>query len=55
VLAAEKVVGYRNHPVYITNSRHVPPPSNAIVDCMEVLFELLQNEKNPFVKAPGIK
>ncbi len=51
LLEAEKVAGYRNHPVYITNSRHVPPPKTAILDCMEVLFELLQEEENAAVRA----
>ncbi|POB12804.1 Fic family protein [Halobacteriovorax sp. DA5] len=51
LLPAEKVAGYRNLPVYITNSRHVPPPSSAVLDCMEVLFELLEKEENSFVKA----
>ncbi len=51
ILPSEKVAGYRNNPVYITNSRHVPPPSNAVLDCMEVLFELLREEKNASVRA----
>jgi fido (protein-threonine AMPylation protein) len=51
LLPPEKVAGYRNHPVYITNSRHVPPPHSAVLDCMDVLFELLQEEKNAAVRA----
>lgn len=47
----ERLAGYRNAPVYITNSRHVPPPKTAILDCMETLFELLKNEKNAGVRA----
>ena len=51
ILPAEKVAGYRNGPVYITNSRHVPPPGSAVLDCMEVLFELLREEKHAGVRA----
>lgn len=47
----ERLAGYRNSPVYITNSRHVPPPRTAILDCMETLFDLLKNEPNAGVRA----
>lgn len=47
----EHLAGYRNSLVYITNSRHVPPPRTAILDCMETLFDLLKNEPNAFVRA----
>lgn len=51
LVPAERLAGYRNSPVYITNSRHVPPPRTAILDCMETLFELLKNEPNAGVRA----
>jgi len=51
LIAPERLAGYRNFFVYITNSRHVPPPKTAILDCMETLFDLLKNEKNAFVRA----
>jgi hypothetical protein len=51
LLAPEKLAGYRNQQVYITGSRHIPPPRNAILDCMEVFFDLLKKEENAFVRA----
>ena len=48
---AEKLAGYRNQQVYITGSRHIPPQSSAVLDCMDVLFELLRNESNAAVRA----
>lgn len=47
----ERLAGFRNLPVYITNSRHVPPAHSAVVDCMQTLFELIREEENAFVKA----
>lgn len=51
LIPPERIVGYRNSPVYITNSRHVPPPRIAILDCMETFFELLKNEPSASVRA----
>jgi hypothetical protein len=51
ILSAENLVGYRNQPVYISGSRHVPPPWSAVPDCMEALFDLLKEEKNAAVRA----
>ena len=51
LIPSETLAGYRNQQVYIVNSRHVPPPSHAVLDCMEVLFSLLQNEESAWVKA----
>lgn len=51
LLDQEKLAGYRNNQVYITNSRHVPPPKHAVLDCMEVLFDLLKNEPSASVRA----
>lgn len=42
--------GYRNGPVYIRGSRHVPPPREAIIDAMQAIFELLAEETNPSVR-----
>lgn len=47
----ERLAGYRNLPVYITNSRHVPPHHEAVVDCMQAFFELVREEEHPLVKA----
>lgn len=41
------LAGYRNNPVYIRNSMHVPLPSHAIPDAMQVFFEMLETETNP--------
>ena len=45
------LAGYRNAPVYINGSRHVPPSSTAVVDTMEALFDLLHQESNGAVRA----
>jgi hypothetical protein len=45
------LAGYRNSPVYIRNSMHVPLPSHAVADAMRVLFELLEREGHPAVRA----
>jgi Fic/DOC family protein len=44
-------LGYRNNVVMIKNSNHVPPPYEAVVDCMEELMERLQDETEPCVRA----
>lgn len=44
-------VGYRNRPVYIRGSRHVPPQFEQLADCMETLRDLLAAEQNPIVRA----
>lgn len=45
------LAGYRNNQVYISNSRHVPPPANAVLDSMDTLEQLLINEENAAVRA----
>jgi hypothetical protein len=44
------LAGYRNNPVYIRNSMHVPLPHHAVPDAMQVFFELLENETHPAVR-----
>ena len=51
LLKPADLAGYRNHQVYISNSKHVPPNTDAMRDAMPVLFELLAEEKEPFVRA----
>lgn len=51
LLSADKLMGFRREQVYITGSRHVPPPKNAILDCMETFFEMLIEEKNAGVRS----
>jgi len=43
--------GFRNHPVYIRDSQHTPPPSYALPDAMGSLFECLDEEAEPSVRA----
>ena len=50
VITPSGLSGYRNQPVYIKGSRHVPFPSTAIPDAMEALFDLLKAESDPWVK-----
>ena len=51
LVEAMHLAGYRNDRVFIRNSLHVPPPKEAVLDCMDALFECLQNEENPIVRA----
>lgn len=44
------LAGYRGGPVYIRRSMHVPPPREAVRDCMPILFELLEQESEPAVR-----
>ena len=50
IVSAPDLAGYRFGPVYIRRSMHVPPPREAVRDCMPVLFELLANEVEPAVR-----
>ncbi len=43
--------GYRNAPVYIRQSMHVPPRFEAVPDAMSVLFEMLEEEADSAVRA----
>lgn len=51
LLKAADLAGYRNHQVYIGNSKHVPLNVDAMRDAMPVLFELLEEEQEPSVRA----
>jgi hypothetical protein len=51
IITEQSLLGYRNHRVHIRNSRHVPPPPEAVVDAMETFFDCLKNEMNPSVRA----
>ncbi len=44
------LAGYRNGPVYIRQSKHVPPPREAVLDLMPAFFDLLKEEENPAVR-----
>lgn len=51
LLEAHRLAGYRNGPVYIRGSKHVPPRATAVSDAMEALFDCLQGEQEPVVRA----
>ena len=45
------LAGYRNIPVYLRTSRYVPPRWEAVREAMPVLFDLLEQETQPSVRA----
>jgi len=45
------LAGYRKGPIYIRSSRHVPPASEQLMDCMEALKECIAEEESFAVKA----
>ncbi len=51
LIDAGALAGYRNIPVYIRNSRHVPPRWEVVRDAMPALFDLLEQETEPGVRA----
>jgi len=51
IVPADALFGYRTDRVFIRNSRHTPPPKEAVLDAMEVFFDCLKNETNPAVNA----
>jgi hypothetical protein len=51
ILKAEDLAGYRNGQVFIRHSKHTPPDSHAVRELMPVLFELLEQETSPAVRA----
>jgi fido (protein-threonine AMPylation protein) len=50
LIEAQALAGYRNHPVYLQGSRHVPPRWEVVPDAMEAMFDLLEGEKEPAVR-----
>jgi hypothetical protein len=50
IIGAADLAGYRTGPVYIRRSMHVPPPREAVRDCMPALFDLLEKEAEPSVR-----
>ena len=48
---AADLAGYRNRPVFLQGSRHVPPRVEVIGQCMDTLFEFLETEREPIVRA----
>jgi hypothetical protein len=51
ILPPADLAGYRNGPVYIRHSMHVPPSRDAVRELMPTFFDLLTNEKEPAVRA----
>lgn len=45
------LAGYRNHPVFLRGSRHVPPRADVLRDAMPALFDLIDGEPSPVVRA----
>lgn len=50
IYKASDLAGYRNGPVFIRRSMHVPPNREAVRDTMPALFELLSEEEHPAVR-----
>ncbi len=50
LLRAADLAGYRNGPVFIRGSMHVPPNREAVRDAMPVFFEMLTHEAEPSVR-----
>jgi Fic family protein len=44
------LAGYRNIPVYIRRSMHVPPSGDAVRDLIPAFFDLLKDEDHPAVR-----
>ncbi len=51
ILEASDLAGYRNDPVFIRGALHVPPSKEAVRNCMPVLSQLLETEREPQVRA----
>jgi hypothetical protein len=51
LIATTDLAGYRNIPVHIRMSKHVPPRYEAVRDLMPAFFTLLKDEKEPAVRA----
>jgi Fic family protein len=50
LLKPADLAGYRNGPVHIRRSMHVPPNAEAVRDAMTVFFEMVTGEANPAVR-----
>jgi len=51
LMRAASLAGYRDAPVYIRRSMHVPLPHHAVPDAMQTFFEMLENETHPAVRS----
>lgn len=50
LLRPSDLAGYRNAPVYIRESKHVPMSRDAVLDVMPPFFDLLRDETDPAVR-----
>jgi len=50
ILRPSDLAGYRNSPVFIRRSKHVPPRAGAVRELMPAFFRLLQQESDPAVR-----
>lgn len=48
---ASQLAGYRRGPIFIRNSMHTPLPSDALLDSLEALWDLLEAESEACVRA----
>jgi fido (protein-threonine AMPylation protein) len=51
IIPADALAGYRNDFVFLRTSRYVPPRWEAVRDAMPALFDLLESETEPSVRA----
>jgi hypothetical protein len=51
LLRPAALAGYRQQPVYLRGSRHVPTRWESLPDAMNTLFDLLESEREPSVRA----
>jgi len=51
LLPASALAGYRNDAVYLRTSRYVPPRWEAVRDAMPAVFDLIEQEPEPGVRA----
>jgi Fic family protein len=51
IIAPTALAGYRNDFVFLRTSRYVPPRWEAVRDAMPALFDLLESEAEPAVRA----
>jgi fido (protein-threonine AMPylation protein) len=51
VIPATALAGYRRNPVYLRGSRYMPPRADTVSDAMGALFDLLEKEPEPSVRA----
>lgn len=51
IVSPGALAGYRNSPVFIRSSRHVPPRAGAVPDAMDALFECIADESHAGVAA----